>query len=102
MCVRVVSAVCLILSVFMIGGRVAGFASWIALCMLTKNTVRNRADNIHGDGVVRAGEFALLGGKDVFVLIGFLFHEVLEDRDGAVFKVICLCKGTVFSIRPAA
>ena len=50
--------------------------------------ISNHADDVLGDLFVRSGEFSLLSGGDICVLDGHLFHEVLTDGDGAVFKIV--------------
>ena len=64
----------------------------MAWCTLTTSTVRNNSGNVLGDDFFGTGEFNFLGGRHLCVLDGCLVCEVLEDGDGAVFKVIDIGK----------
>ena len=52
--------------------------------------IRNHDDDVLGDNFFGVGEFELLSGRDFCVLDVHLFHEVLEDGDEAIFKIVGL------------
>ena len=52
------------------------------------STINDHADDILGDGFVRARKFSLLGSGDICVFDGRLVSKVLTYGDLAVFKII--------------
>ena len=60
---------------------VAGFLCGLTWHTLVVITISDHAEDVLGDVFVRASEFSLLGGRDIFIFDGHLFHEVLTDGD---------------------
>ena len=79
--VRVYTDISLVFTVGFNGCRVEGFACGMNWHAIMASTIIDHYDDVLGDGCFGASKFSLLGGRDIFIFDGHLFHEVLTDGD---------------------